>query len=194
MQHHRWREKDLLNVKHTGLSREAAQRGRSVCHHAPPLSSVWPLGSSPFCSGWPHTLPTGTLNPRHVTHSLSLGWQVRIGETQARQRGERETGRWVYHGQMGDETPVKTLRKFRLRERTIYVLSGWSLNHVWLCDPMDCSLPGSSVRGRGQARILEWVAIPFSTRSSWPRNQTQVFFTAGIFFTVWDVRETPIKE
>jgi len=31
-----------------------------------------------------------------------------------------------------------------------------------LCDPMDCSLPGSSVRGISQARILEWVAIPFS--------------------------------
>ena len=31
-----------------------------------------------------------------------------------------------------------------------------------LCDPMDCSLPGSSVHGILQARILEWVAIPFS--------------------------------
>ena len=35
-----------------------------------------------------------------------------------------------------------------------------------LCDPMDCSLPGSSVRGGFQARILEWVAIPFSRGSS----------------------------
>ena len=33
-----------------------------------------------------------------------------------------------------------------------------------LCDPMDCSLPGSSVHGIPQARILEWVAISFSTR------------------------------
>ena len=31
-----------------------------------------------------------------------------------------------------------------------------------LCDPMDCSLPGSSVHGISEARILEWVAIPFS--------------------------------
>ena len=43
-----------------------------------------------------------------------------------------------------------------------------------LCDPMDCSLPGSSVHGILQARILEWVAIPFSRRSSWPRDQTHV--------------------
>ena len=37
-----------------------------------------------------------------------------------------------------------------------------------LCDPMDYSLPDSSVRGISQARILEWVAIPFSRGSSYP--------------------------
>ena len=42
-----------------------------------------------------------------------------------------------------------------------------------LCNPMDCSLPGSSVHGILQARILEWVAMPFSTGSSQPRDQTQ---------------------
>ena len=41
-----------------------------------------------------------------------------------------------------------------------------------LCDPMDCSLPGSSVYGILQARILEWVTIPFSRGSSRPRDQT----------------------
>ena len=44
-----------------------------------------------------------------------------------------------------------------------------------LWDPMDCSLPGSSVHGISQARILEWVAIFFSWGSSWPRDQTHVF-------------------
>ena len=39
-----------------------------------------------------------------------------------------------------------------------------------LCDPMDCSLPGSSVHGILQAKILEWVAIPFSRGSSQPRD------------------------
>ena len=42
-----------------------------------------------------------------------------------------------------------------------------------LCDPMDCSLPGSSVHGILQARILEWVAISFSRGSSRPRDRTQ---------------------
>ena len=41
-----------------------------------------------------------------------------------------------------------------------------------LCDPMDCSSPGSSVHGISQARILEWVAITFSRGSSRPRDRT----------------------
>ena len=53
-----------------------------------------------------------------------------------------------------------------------------------LCDPVDCSLPGSSVRGILQARILEWVAVPFSRGSSRPRDQTQVCHITGRFFTV----------
>ena len=43
-----------------------------------------------------------------------------------------------------------------------------------LCNPMDCSLPGSSVHGILQAKILEWVSVPFSKESSQPRDQTQV--------------------
>ena len=58
-----------------------------------------------------------------------------------------------------------------------------------LCDPMDCSLPGSSVCGIFQARVLEWVAISFSRRSSQPRDQTQVSFIAGRRFTIWATRE-----
>ena len=46
-----------------------------------------------------------------------------------------------------------------------------------LCDPLDCSLPGSSVHGILQARILEWVAMPSSRESSWPRNRTRVSYT-----------------
>ena len=52
-----------------------------------------------------------------------------------------------------------------------------------LCDPMDCSPPGSSVHGSLQARILEWVAIPFSRESSWPRDQTRVSCITGRIFT-----------
>ena len=53
-----------------------------------------------------------------------------------------------------------------------------------LCDLMDCSPPGSSVHAILQARILEWVVISFSRKSSRPRDRTQVFRIAGRFFTV----------
>ena len=58
-----------------------------------------------------------------------------------------------------------------------------------LCNSMDCSLPGSSVHGILQARILEWIAIPFSQGSSWPRDWTRVSCIAGRFFTIWATRE-----
>ena len=58
-----------------------------------------------------------------------------------------------------------------------------------LCDPTDCSLPGSSVNGILQARILEWVAVPSSRGSSQPRDWTQVFHNAGRFSPRWATRE-----
>ena len=58
-----------------------------------------------------------------------------------------------------------------------------------LCDPMNCSPSGSYVHGILQARILEWVAMPFSRGSSWPRNQTRVSCISGRFFTVWATSE-----
>ena len=54
-----------------------------------------------------------------------------------------------------------------------------------LCDPVDCSLPGSSVHGILQARILEWVAIAFSRGSSQPRDWTWVSRIAGRRFNLW---------
>ena len=47
-------------------------------------------------------------------------------------------------------------------------------SRVWLCDPMECNSPGSSVHGISQARILQWVTIPSFRGSSWPRGWTQV--------------------
>ena len=57
-----------------------------------------------------------------------------------------------------------------------------------LCD-MGYSLPGSSVHGILQARILEWVAISFSRRSSQPRDWTEVSRIVGRPFTIWATRE-----
>ena len=58
-----------------------------------------------------------------------------------------------------------------------------------LYDPIDCSPPGFAVHRILQARILEWVAIPFSRGSSWRRDWTRVSHVAGRFFNVWATRE-----
>ena len=60
-----------------------------------------------------------------------------------------------------------------------------------LCDPVDGSQPGSPIPGILQARILEWIAIPFFRGSSWSRDQTQISCIAGKFFTIWATREAP---
>ena len=61
-----------------------------------------------------------------------------------------------------------------------------------LCDPMDCSPPGSSIHGISQARILEWVAISFSRGSSWPRDWTPISCISRQILYYWGTREAPV--
>ena len=66
----------------------------------------------------------------------------------------------------------------------------WSLSHVQPLRPYGLySPPGSSVQRIFQTRILEWVAIPFSRRTSWSRDQTRVSCTGDRFFTRWASQE-----
>ena len=60
-----------------------------------------------------------------------------------------------------------------------------------LCDPMDCSLPGSSVYGILQVRILEWVAISSFRASSWPRDRTCISCIGRWILYHWTTWETP---
>ena len=69
----------------------------------------------------------------------------------------------------------------------IYVKLKVSQLCLTLCDPMDYT-----VHGILQARILEWVAFPFSRWSFQPRDQTQVSHIEGRFFTIWATREAHI--
>ena len=71
-----------------------------------------------------------------------------------------------------------------VKVKLLVTLSYWTLG-----DCMGCSLPGSSVHGILQARILDWVAIPSSRGSSWPTDWTQVSCTAVRFFTIWAIRK-----
>ena len=63
-----------------------------------------------------------------------------------------------------------------------------------LYDPMDCSLPGSSLLGILQARILEWVAMPFSGGSSRSRDRTRIPCIARQFLNHWTTREIPRRQ
>ena len=87
------------------------------------------------------------------------------------------------------------MKKICVLESTKYDLSCFFLETYYetyvkmlvvsnFCNPMDYSLPGSSVYGILQARVPEWVAIPFSKGSFQPKDGTQVSCIAGIFFTV----------
>ena len=79
----------------------------------------------------------------------------------------------------------------------IVVMVKWSevaQSCLTLCNPVDCSLPGSSIHGTLQARILQWVAISFSRGSSRPRDRTPVSRTAGRRFTLWAMMVVPLNQ
>ena len=128
--------------------------------------------------------------------------RVENKSSQTSQKGEGTGREWLSftenlevfqtkHGREQNGEEVAAERSYR--QGHCYRLNGkWVLVAVsclTLCDPMNCSLPGSSVHGVLQARILEWVAIPFSRASSKPRNWIQVSCIAGGFFTIWATRE-----
>ena len=84
------------------------------------------------------------------------------------------------------EVSSQSLRKKRKKE-----LVTQSCPTLW--DPMDCSTQGFCVHGILQARMLKWVAMPFSRESSWPRDRTQVSCIAGGFFTIWATRGASVS-
>ena len=100
------------------------------------------------------------------------------------------------------------LQGFRDSESQVQVAKGWKWSEVaqscpTLCDPIDCSLPGSSVHGIFQAIVLEWISISFSRGSSQPTAQTRVsrivdrrFYHLShsqllVLFFIWLYRASP---
>ena len=69
-----------------------------------------------------------------------------------------------------------------------------SKSWLTLWNPVDCSLPGSSVHGVSQARMLEWTAVSYSRGSSWPRNGTCISCTGGYILYHWATWEVQKKE
>ena len=128
-----------------------------------------PKHSSAPCSGW----------------SLCLLLQSYWGNRE--DSGISWKGKWIRYCIINTGLPSKVSSPLVY---TLYVklhsvhFSSVAQSCPTLCDPMDCSLPGSSIRGILQTRVLEWVAISFSRRSSQPRDRTQVSYIAGRRFTI----------
>ena len=98
--------------------------------------------------------------------------------------------RWWWTGKPGKHQSIGSQRVGRdwgTNIVTVTAIAAQSCLTLW--DSMDCSPPCSSIHGVFQARVLEWVAIPFSRASSQPRDITWVSHTAGRFFTLWATRE-----
>ena len=126
-------------------------------------------------------------------------------------RGKGMNESWSIHGKsmkcssrrrwVGPSSHLSVLQDLKpppdIQEDTQAVLSSYTFHLACVCvkslrsyltlrDPMDYSLPYSSVRRISQARILEWMAMPSSRGSSWPHDQTSVSCgscIAGRFFT-----------
>ena len=89
----------------------------------------------------------------------------------------------------GSSRPRDRTQVFCIAGRFFTVLVAQSC--LTLCNPMDCSMPASSVHGIFQARLLEWVAISFSRGSSRPRDRTQVSSIPGRCFNLWAIALKP---
>ena len=141
--------------------------------------------------------PQGHSGPVMVSHRPHLKQKSSRGSVQCLEgeawsvrpalRQSRNISR--YDGVKSMENQViEKLRAWIIMNIRKKVLVGQS--YLTLCDSVDYSPSGSSVHGILQARILEWVAIPFSRGSSRPRDRTRVSCIAGGFFTVWATRAT----
>ena len=88
-----------------------------------------------------------------------------------------------------DYNPFSMGRRKKEQRHSLAKVSKFAQSCLTLWDPMDCSLPGSSVHGIFQAIVLEWIAISFSSGSSQPRDGTQVSCFVDRRFIIWATRE-----
>ena len=130
-----------------------------------------PVDCNPPCSSVPGIFQARTLEP--VAISFSRGYSRPRDQTH------------VFYIEDGFFTTVPPGKPGFMYVRLIIQLSLHTVIKVnFVCDPMDCSLPGSSVHGIFQAMVLEWIAISFSKGSSQPRDRTQVSHIIDRCFTI----------
>ena len=115
------------------------------------------------------------LEKRMATHCSILAWRIPWTE---------EPGGLNNNNYIRDERLKQRPRRNSINRWRKVKESEVAQSCLTLCNPMDCSLPDSSVHGIFQARVLEWIAISFSRGSFQPRDRTRVSCTVGRRFTV----------
>ena len=106
---------------------------------------------------------------------------------------DREAWRAAIHGVTKSRTRLSDWTELKIPWSDVLLRVLVAQSCLTLCDPMDYSLLGFSVHGILQARILEWIAIPFSRGTSQPRDRTLVSCITGRFFTVWATGKSQIS-
>ena len=145
--------------------------------------------------GSTNSCPTGEAPP-HITSPSPqdsvckpLPWHTLAEkDTETGKEGTKNTwGNSVYRGGGGREMKGKKEDwvNFICKEMELKLAQSC----LTLCDPMDCSPPGSSAHGILQARVLGWVATPFSRGSSQPKDLTRVSCITGGFINICATRE-----
>ena len=170
-------------VKLTSITRRLRGKG-----------SAFQAGDAGSGHGW-----EDPLEKEMATHSSISAWEIPRTEDPGRYSPwghKRVRHDWMTEQQQYMVTIIFFLWRGLLTTFKYYCLL---FSHLVLsdsCDPRDCSLPGSSVRGIFQARTLEWVAVPFSRGPSQPRDQICLSCVSCIARWVlyhWATREATFK-
>ena len=144
------------------------------------------------------------LEKEMATHCSILAWEIPWTEEPGRLQSMgsqrvRHDGASKQPPQQDMETTEMSISKWNDKDDVVYYSVKKKYKHIVseshsvvsnVCKIMDCNLPGSSVHGILQARILEWVAISFSRGSSQSRDWTQISRISGRFFSSWAIRDT----
>ena len=143
------------------------------------------------------------LRVKWTREAHSARWAEKRGRNQSRERWGQGHGRGRGIGQPQRRRKYSSKQRGQHMQSLVIRQTGHTLEKIQavvldermqvliaqlcltLCNPVDCSPPSFSDHGIHQARILEWVAIPFSGGFSQPRDPTWVTYFAGRFFTIW---------
>ena len=117
--------------------------------------------------------------PNHFLHSCLSSYRSQDKSLLACFKKKHNTS-ILTHTQYACAQVLSCVQLFGTPWINTYTLETETVSHIRLCDPVDCSLPGSSVHGISQARILEQVAIFYFRGSSWLRTRTPVSWVSCI--------------